>query len=214
MSDTWNKIPCSLVYVYKNSVYILRLFSCLEVPRGAQAGAYDSLHRRKCMHCGHCQPSVPGPHAEGGKACHGAARCCWLQGGLQKPAQRHMVTVRWRFLFNFFFPATNGKTLDSECCNQCFVFGTLQRWRTLLHPKKVSVQTSFSSCRCASEQCCSTELVWVLFFYIRQIFPGDRGLPVCSVGGLCCAVARIFIGWTLYRSTARFHWPAAGESLR
>ncbi|XP_037602638.1 protein dispatched homolog 2 [Sebastes umbrosus] len=94
-----------------------------QVPQGPQAGAYDSPQPRKCPHCSNygpikpntcrdCHANTTGPHAEGGVVVkvghsrssahqtsrHGAVRCHWLHGSnesrTQKPAQRHVVTVR------------------------------------------------------------------------------------------------------------------------
>lgn len=43
----------------------------------------------------------------------------------------------------------------------------------------------------------------LLWFSILQLLSGDSGLPVGSVGGLCCAAAWMLTGRTLDWSTAR-----------
>lgn len=83
-------------------------FFLFQVPRGNQAGAYDSLQPQKCPRCSHygpikaytchdCRSNATRPHAEGGVAvkgghvvdscgsarqmsCHGPVRCHWPHG--------------------------------------------------------------------------------------------------------------------------------------
>lgn len=49
-------------------------------------------------------------------------------------------------------------------------------------------------------QCHRRRPLWRSFC---QLHPGDRGLPVSGVGGLCYAAARMLILRTLHRPTAR-----------
>lgn len=111
-------------------VCIVSLFP-LKVPRGLQAGGYNSSQPQKCPHYGpvnpnthhDCHSNTAGPHAEGGvvvkvghivdscssahqMSCHSAVRGHWLHGSSesrsQKPMQRHVVTVRCVFSYRHF----------------------------------------------------------------------------------------------------------------
>lgn len=102
-----SRIPC---------VCISSPFFLLKVPRGHQAGAYDSLQAQKCPRCSHygpikaytchdCRSNATCPHAEGGVAvkvghvvdscgsahqmsCHGAVRCHWPHGSNKGGTQK------------------------------------------------------------------------------------------------------------------------------
>ncbi|XP_028994730.1 protein dispatched homolog 2 [Betta splendens] len=95
-----------------------------QVPQGHRARAYTSPQARTCPQCSRqgpvkpsarCRPDAAAPCSDGGPAAKvdhscasahpGLVRCHWLHGsnesGTQKPAQRHVVTVRDGGLYSF-----------------------------------------------------------------------------------------------------------------
>ena len=235
--------PRHCLKMLENRSEIGRLSKCvplfpLQVPRGPQSEAYDSLQPRKCPHCSHYGPIKPnachdshsnttGPRGEAGvgvkagRSCssahqtshHGAVRCHWLHGsnesGTQKPPQHHVVTVRCVWR----------KSFDAIVLKLCWVicilkFSCIYRDGGLYCILRKWVVKPVFTLKPGgiTDPTLFLKKCLLLWFSILQLLSGDSGLPVGSVGGLCRAAAWMLTGWTLDWSTARLLWPTAGES--